>query len=120
MHEAAIAQALVDQVLSVGREHDAVRVQSVEVQVGVMREIAPDALELAFCAAAAGTPAEGAALIIHPERIIAVCRACECLFAPEQLLFECPRCRKADARIVAGNDIILKSVVCEAGLEVSS
>jgi len=120
MHEASIAVELVDQVVQTAQNHHAFKVEEVDVLVGVMREIVPEALELTFSATSAGTIAEGAKLRIMEERIIAVCRVCDCLFAPEHLLFMCPRCRQADARIVAGNDILLKSLKCQTAEEVAA
>ncbi len=110
MHESSIAIALVEQAVDAAGKHRAHQIDEVEVQVGVMRRIVPEALKLAFSAASAGTIAEDARLKIIEERIIAVCRVCDCLFAPESLTLVCPRCQRADARIVTGNDIILKSL----------
>ena len=64
-----------------------------------------------------GTPAESqpakARLIVTEEKMAAVCNACGHRFAPQPDDFVCPACGQADARIVAGNDIILKSLVCQ-------
>jgi len=118
MHESSIAIELVDQVVEAARKHRAHIIEVVEVQVGVMREIDPESLELAFSAASIGTIAEGASLKITKERIIAVCRVCDCLLAPDHLLSTCPRCGQADVRIVAGNNILLKSLTCRTVEEV--
>jgi hydrogenase nickel incorporation protein HypA/HybF len=117
MHEMSIAMQLVEQMLEIASQHNAATIEEVEVQLGVMREVVPEALEMAFAAASEGTIAEGARLCISEERIVAVCSVCECLFTPRQTCFLCPRCSQADARIVAGNDIILKSLVCQTEAE---
>jgi hydrogenase nickel incorporation protein HypA/HybF len=114
MHELPIAMEIVRQSVEIARQHRADRIEEVEVQVGVLRLIQEDALRMSFEAAAEGTPAEGARLVMIEEKIVAVCNACECLFLPEIDSFVCPRCGQADARIVAGNDIILKSLSCHA------
>jgi len=80
----------------------------------VLRQVQEDALRLSFAAAGAGTPAEQARLVVTEEKLAAVCNACERRFAPEPDNFVCPACGQADARIVAGNDIILKSLACQA------
>ncbi len=43
----------------------------------------------------------------------AVCRVCGHAFQPEIDLYICPRCEQADVRIVAGNDMILKSITAQ-------
>jgi len=115
MHEMAIATELLEQVLRVAAEHHATRVDEVQVEVGVMRQIVPEALTMAFAAAAEGTIAAGATLHIHEERAVAVCCQCECMFLPEIDRFVCPQCNRADARIISGNDIVLTSMTCETG-----
>lgn len=114
MHEMSIAVEIVRQAEEVARHHAATRISEIELEVGALRQVVPQALQLAFGSAAEGTLAESAKLTIIEERVIAVCRNCECLFCPEIHDFTCIRCGVADARIVAGNDIILKTVICEA------
>jgi hydrogenase nickel incorporation protein HypA/HybF len=114
MHELAIAAEIVRQAVEVAAKHNAERIDEVEVQIGVMRQIVPDALQMGFTACAEGTLARNARLAVIEEKVVAVCKGCECLFLPEIDNFLCPRCGQAEARIVAGNDIILKSIVCHA------
>jgi hydrogenase nickel incorporation protein HypA/HybF len=111
MHEMAIAASLVEHVLGIARQHDARRIDQVEVEVGVLQQIVPDSLQLAFVATAYGTPAEGAALQLVNVKAVAECRPCGLPFEPAIDDYLCPHCGQADVRIVAGNDIILKSVV---------
>lgn len=117
MHELPIAMEIVRQAVEIARQYNAERIEEVEVQLGVLRLIQPDALRMSFEAAGEGTPAQGAVLRMTEEKLVAVCKTCDCMFMPEPDNFVCPRCAAADARIVAGNDIILKSVVCRTGEE---
>jgi len=110
MHEMAIAMQLVDQVVAVAEAHRVRSVEEVVVEAGAMRQIVPDALELAFSVVAEGTVAQGAQLRLIEVKSVARCRKCECEFAPELDNYVCPECGQADTRIVAGNDIILKTV----------
>lgn len=114
MHELSIALEIVRQAVEIARRHDAERIEEVEVQMGVLRLIQPEALRMSFQAAAEGTVAEGARLRLIEEQVVAVCNHCDCLFLPQAGDYTCPRCARADARVVAGNDIILKSIVCRA------
>ncbi len=118
MHEMSIAMEIVKQVLEVAEQHQATRVEEVEVGVGVMRQVVPEALEIAFEAFVQDTLARDARLKITEDKIVAVCRQCDCLFLPAVDTYVCPQCNQADARIVAGNDLILRSVVCKVEQEV--
>jgi hydrogenase nickel incorporation protein HypA/HybF len=120
MHELPIAMEIVRQVVEVAGQHGAEAVEEVEVQIGVLRQIVPEALEMSFTAAGEGTIAAGARLNIIEERIVGVCRTCDCMYMPAVDNFLCPRCGQADARIIAGNDIILRSVVCRTPEEVAA
>lgn len=114
MHELSIAMEIIRQVVEIARQHNADRIEEVEVQAGVLRQIQEEALRMGFVAAGEGTPAEGARLVYTEEPVAAVCNECDCRFAPELDDYICPRCGVANVRIVAGNDIILKSIVCQA------
>ncbi len=110
MHEMSIAMELMQQLESLAREHAADRIEQVAVAAGVMRQIVPEALQLAFRTAATATCAEGATLVLDIVSVLAECRLCGHRFEPEQDSFLCPHCRKADVAIIEGNDIILTSV----------
>lgn len=113
MHEMSIAVSLMEQLRPIADEQGATRIVQVELRCGVMQQVVPEALQLAFEAASAGTPAEGATLTIEEEDLVASCRSCGERFEAAIDDFSCPRCRLADVELVAGQDIVLKSVVCE-------
>lgn len=113
MHELSIAMEIIRQVSEIARQHHAERVDEIEVQVGAMRLVQEEALQMSFQAAREGTPAANARLIVTEEAVAAVCNLCGGRFAPELDNFICPTCGEANVRVVAGNDIILKSLVCQ-------
>ena len=113
MHEMGLATSLVDCVLEATRGRGAVRIQEVEVEIGVLQRVVPEALSLAFAAASAGTLAAGAALKLIAVKAVAECRPCGSSFEPEWDDYLCPRCHQADVRVIRGNDVVLKSIVCE-------
>ena len=115
MHEAAIAMAIIDQAVAAAARHKATRICRVEVELGAMQQVVPEALDLAFEVAGKGSLAQGAELKLTTEKTVALCRECDYRFEPdiEHLSFLCPRCQKADVRIISGNHITLKSLVCE-------
>lgn len=117
MHEMSIASNLMDQLLRIADEQHAVRIVEVDVVCGVMQQVVPDALELAFEALSADTVAAGACLKVTEESLVAVCRSCGQRFEPTMESFLCPQCQQADAELIAGHDIVLRTVVCETEKE---
>jgi hydrogenase nickel incorporation protein HypA/HybF len=113
MHEMAIAASVVEHVLDVARRSGAVRVTVVELEIGALQLVVPEALQMAFEAATQGTLAEGAELKIIFVPAAAECRHCATRFEPHIDNYLCPNCQQADVRLVAGNDILLKSLDCE-------
>lgn len=114
MHEMAIAASMLDGVLRAAEQAGAARVTVVEVEVGAMRQVVPEALQAAWEAVRKETLAERAALKIEEIPAEAECRQCGRCFEPDiAWSFLCPQCNRADVRIVRGNDIVLKSVICE-------
>ena len=113
MHEMSIAVALVEQLESLAVENDATRIEEVAVRAGAMRGIVPEALDMAFEAAAEGTVADGAKIVLEVVPTVAKCRVCGVRFEPEINSFLCARCGEADVEIVEGNEILIISVVAQ-------
>ncbi|NQU75156.1 MAG: hydrogenase maturation nickel metallochaperone HypA [Planctomycetes bacterium] len=113
MHELSIAADLLRNVLAVAAEHEAVRIEQVTIEVGVLRQVVPEAIVEAFAMLAVGTAAEGAALKVTELPARAECRRCGNTYAVSVDVYVCPQCGQADARLVDGNDILLQTVVCQ-------
>jgi hydrogenase nickel incorporation protein HypA/HybF len=113
MHELTIATEVLETVKAVAAEHKARRVAEVVLEVGALRLVVPEALEMAWQAAAEGSIAAGAALKVIEAPVAARCRGCEAKYSPKLTDFACPGCGKADAEVTGGNDIVLTSVLCE-------
>ncbi|MBN2375317.1 MAG: hydrogenase maturation nickel metallochaperone HypA [Sedimentisphaerales bacterium] len=113
MHEMTIAEALIKQVLNLAEQNNAEKVCEVEVSLGVMRLVVPEALDVAFAALAEGTIAQGAVLNQVEKPITARCRQCSVEYQPPLGDMQCPQCHQADFIIIDGDEIILKSLVCD-------
>ncbi len=108
---------IIQQLEQVAAQNNANRIDEVEVEIGVMQQIVPEALHMAFTVATEGTVAENAKLILTEVPMSAVCGDCGCEFVPKLEDFTCPQCGQANARIVKGNHIVLKSVTCQTSEE---
>ena len=115
MHELSIAIELVDQIVEIAGANKFPRVDEVELQTGVLRQVIPDIMQTAFREATDWTIASEAVLRITDIRAEARCNQCAMEFEPEVDNFLCPKCQIADVSILQGNEVILKSVSYHAG-----
>lgn len=115
MHEMSIAEALIDQLEELAIEHGFKRVESVAVQAGALRGIVPEAMEMAFREISMGTCAEGAKLDLEVVPAVALCRSCGHRFAPAIDYYQCENCGLADVELVAGMDILLRTIQAREG-----
>jgi hydrogenase nickel incorporation protein HypA/HybF len=112
MHEMSIAQGLIEQIRRLAREHRAEAVERVELRVGVLRLVVPEALVMAFEEVARGSLAEGAELEILEQPARARCRGCGSEYAPDPQHFDCPACGRAEPEILEGDEILLTGLTC--------
>ena len=114
MHELSIAMQLVEQIVEIAQVNQLSRVDEVELETGVLRQVIPEMMQAAFKEATSQTVAEEALLTIRDIPARAQCNQCGLEFEPEVDDFLCPECQVANVTILEGNKIILKSVSCKA------
>ncbi|MGW7056622.1 hydrogenase maturation nickel metallochaperone HypA/HybF [Streptomyces sp. NPDC054887] len=117
MHEMSIALAVVGQVEEAAERAGGVTaVRSLQLQVGELAGVVPDALSFCFELACAGTLLEGAELITEAVPGRARCAPCADEWAvgmPPQLC--CPVCGTATDALVSGRELQIVSVHWEDG-----
>jgi len=104
MHELAIADAVV--AIACGHAGER-RVARVELLVGHLRQVVPDALAFAFELVARGTPCEGAELAIEVVPAEGRCRACATDSVLDGLPLRCPRCGGLDLDLLRGEELLV-------------
>ena len=117
MHELAIADAIVG---IVSRHAEGRRVAAVEVQVGHLRQVVPDALTFAFGLVAEGTCADGAELRLEEVPAATRCRACAAETEQTGWPMCCAACGSLDVRVVRGEELLVTCVEVEEDLAVST
>jgi hydrogenase nickel incorporation protein HypA/HybF len=101
MHELSIADAVV----RICCEHARGRkVVAVELQVGRLRQVVPDALGFAFALVAEGTEVEGAALEIEVVPARVSCEACGAETEVDSFPLVCGSCGGSAVEVVAGEE----------------
>lgn len=114
MHEASIAQSIVDIAEGRCREAGYSRVQSIEVRIGKAAGVMPDALSLAFEIIKAETLASGATLVISEIPLGGLCRGCGSRFSTgEQFIQGCPLCGSHDFKLDSGRELDITAIEVE-------
>jgi hydrogenase nickel incorporation protein HypA/HybF len=107
MHELSIAQAIAD----VAMRHAAGRrVTKVEVKVGHLRQVVPDALAFAFELVTQDTPLEGAELELEAAEAGGRCRACGTDGPFPAFPLACSACGGLDVDVTRGEELLVESL----------
>jgi hydrogenase nickel incorporation protein HypA/HybF len=107
MHELGIAEAIV----AIAEEHAGGRhVEKIELKIGHLRQVVPDALTFAFELVAQGTSVEGAILVIEDVPVRIVCRGCARDSRVTEFPFACPNCGSFDINVVTGDELLVDSL----------
>lgn len=110
MHELSIADAIV----AIARDHAAGRrVASVEVRIGRLRQVVPDALGLAFDLVAEGTEVEGAVLQVEHVPVRVACARCGAESDAADFPLACVRCGGVEVEVVSGDELLVDALELE-------
>jgi len=110
MHELSVCRALIRQVQDIAREHRAMAVTSVKVQIGPLSGVEADLLKQVFPLASAGSVAEAAQLVIEKLSIRVRCESCGAETTAEPNKLVCGTCGDWHTRLLSGDEMLLASV----------
>jgi hydrogenase nickel incorporation protein HypA/HybF len=120
MHEASIAQAIVNTVLDEAKKQEAVRVESILVELGELTFLNADQVAFWVETGLEGSVAQGAAIEFKKIRGALSCNACGFegpLTVEEDPLthlslpsFTCPECKSSSITITAGKEALIRSM----------
>ena len=107
MHELSITQSIVEAiVLRMGTT----RISVVRLEIGKLSGVLVDSVRFCFDLVAEGTTVQGARLVIDEPAGGARCRDCAEEFHVEDPIVLCPACGGADAEVLSGRELRIKSV----------
>jgi hydrogenase nickel incorporation protein HypA/HybF len=110
VHELAVAQALVEQVDAVIRQHQASSATAIRVRIGPLAGVVPELLASAFPLAAAGRRMAGAELEFALAPIRVRCQACGAETEAAMNRLTCGACGDWHTQILSGDELLLESV----------
>lgn len=118
MHEASLAQGLLELVLNALEDHGAgkkqLKVKEIVCGAGLLAGFENVALRLCFEMFAEGTPCEGAALVVNDLPLDCVCRKCGSSFQLTRRRFQCPDCGGDEIDFSGGHGLILQAINVES------
>ena len=105
MHELAIAEQIVQVVMTHVEAQAIEHVSSVHIQVGEATGVVADSLTFSFEMIASSTPElVGAALLIDSVPFRARCRRCHQEFSVKHFIVQCPTCETWEADVISGKE----------------
>jgi hydrogenase nickel incorporation protein HypA/HybF len=112
MHEAAVAQGLIEVILQEAEKLHG-RPVAAKMSCGELNKVNDDSLLFAFEAIAQGTPCEGMTLRIEHKPLQARCKSCGGVFAIDVLKPQCPDCRGEDFDLLPDAPLVLDEIEFE-------
>ena len=112
MHEATLAENILNIALDAAEQNHAAKIFKVGLTLGEMAGVEVEALNLSFDVLKKNTPADGAELVIKRVPISATCNKCGKTFRLERYNFFCPEC---DGVLIlqSGRELLVEFVDCE-------
>ena len=105
MHEMSLCVSMVDLLTEQLSAEGAQRIVRIEVEIGALGHVEPEALAFCFSSAAQGTPAAGAELAIRVQPGQALCLDCQRRVRVNQHLDPCPECGGYALQIDSGDQL---------------
>jgi hydrogenase nickel incorporation protein HypA/HybF len=110
VHELAVAQSLLEIVEQEARPYGGARVTRIQLRIGRLSAVVPDALRFAFDAITRGGAVEGASLEIEEVPLMIRCHQCDETVMAEDPFMICPRCEGLDVEMVSGRELEIRSM----------
>ncbi len=120
MHEASIAQSIVETVLTEAEKKNAVKVESVEIEIGELTFLGIDQVSFWLQSGFEGTIAQDAKIDFKNVKGVLKCNSCgyegeltlkeDPAYHLKLPTFACPKCKSPDIEVIKGKDTIIRRI----------
>lgn len=110
MHELSLMESTLEIALEYARHQKAQKIHQINLRVGAISGVVPEALEFAFDACTQNTIAAGANLKIELVPALCYCENCDREFTPPDLIYACPDCGQISSKLIQGRELQLTSL----------
>ena len=112
MHEASVAQELINVICQEARKQDA-RPVAAKISCGELNTLNDEVFTFAFEAIAQDTVCEGMTLTVEHKPLQARCHGCEGTFALDRTEMRCPQCNQEDFELLPDAPLVLEEIEFE-------
>jgi hydrogenase nickel incorporation protein HypA/HybF len=113
MHELSIVEAMVSLVMEKAKAANASKVLRIYLVIGELSGVLDEAVELYFHLLTKDTIAAKAELFFMRPPAQVRCRNCQTVYSPENLKFNCPKCKEQKIEIISGRELYIDSLDLE-------
>ena len=110
MHEVSIIESMLDIAFNQAKSQGANQIHQLNLRVGAISGVVPEALQFAFSSCTKGTIASDAKLEIEWVKAVCYCPQCHAEFTPHDWVYVCPRCERLTHEIRQGRELQLVSL----------
>ena len=110
VHEMSIAMNVVEIATDTARRNKARKINRIELDIGALSGIIPDALEFCYESACKDTMAEGSELVLNIIRAEATCEHCGHAFQTSEMVSKCPECGEMVFQIEGGKELRVRAI----------
>lgn len=110
MHEFSLMQSALETAVQKTRAAGASQIHRLQLRVGKLSGVVPEALRSAFTALKNETPASDAVLEIEEVPALCWCAKCAAEFEAADWKYECPRCHEFSGELRRGKELELASL----------
>lgn len=111
MHELSLVMSIVKTCEEIAEQEDAKEVKEVQLEIGTMAGVEPNAFDMAWKEGTKNTKLRHAELQIENIAAQAQCLECKTIFPLENLFDACPNCNSHFIDIITGKQFRIKSIV---------
>jgi len=113
MHEYSIVMSLMEQCEALAEQHQATRIEQVELKIGILSGVEPALLSTAFETFKLDSICHDATLIINVQPLILQCQKCEQQSQVDERTIICPVCQSNQTTVIDGEDMMLMQLVMD-------
>jgi hydrogenase nickel incorporation protein HypA/HybF len=113
MHELSIAMEIVEIAREEALKAGALKINKIELEIGKLSGVLPDALSFAMHEAIKASPLANAEIVYHYKEAQVNCSSCCETFETNDHLKVCPVCGSFDTYFVTGKELFIKSMDIE-------
>jgi len=113
MHEFSLAQNILEIVEETLEKNKVSRAIEIQLEVGTLSGVEIPALKMALESLKPQSVLENTKIKLIIVKAKAVCRICKKTYHPEDLFSPCPNCSSYGPEIVAGKELLVKSIIAE-------